>query len=123
MVGAPLSVAGRSAVLLTVLAITFNVIGPVCANVIQLLQLTFEIGLQSSAVVTLKGSQLVDLLLQHVTLASERFQHGGLLLLSLGKHARGTLARLGDHLLVPRAGLGDQRVVLGLTGREELGMF
>ena len=123
MVGAPALVAGRSAVLLTVLAFTFTVVGPVGANVIQPLQLTFEIGLQSSAVVTLKGSQLVDLLLQHVTLTSERVKHCRLLLLGLGKHARGPLARLGDHLLMPGAGLGDQRVMLGLTSRQELGML
>jgi hypothetical protein len=78
-------------------------------------------------VATLKGSQLLDLLLQQVPLATELLKYRGPLLLGLGDHFGGTLARLGDQALMlgiglghERLGLGDERVVLGLAGGHEL---
>ena len=134
--GAPLRLLlrRRSAVLplatrlVAVTVVGSPLLGP---DLIQLVQLTLEVGLQTSAVVTLKDPQLVDLLLQQGTFVTEGLKHLGPLLLCLGDHSGGTLARLGDHLLVLRRGLGnqllvpgsslgDELIVLGLTGRPKL---
>ena len=80
----------------------------------QLEQLGLEVGLQPGTVVALESAQLVDLLLQQVTLATELLKHRGLLLLGLGDHPRRALTRLRDHLLMPCTGLRDERVVLCL---------
>ena len=88
--------------------------------VAELVKLALEVGLQTGAVVALEGSQLVDLLLQHVTLSSELVQHRRLPLLSLGDHPGRALARLGDHLLMARGCFADELVVLCLTGGREL---
>ena len=89
--------------------------GVISADLIQLTQLILEVGLQTGAVVTLEGPQLIDLLLQKAPLVSERLKYLSPLLLGLGDHSGGTLARLGDHLLVPRCCLGDEGIVLGLS--------
>ena len=90
------------------------------ARVLQLEQLGLEVRLQPGAVVALEGAQLVDLLLQQVTLATQLRKHRGLRLLGLGDHPRRALTSLRDHLLVPGAGLGDERIVLRLSGGQEL---
>src|SRR5450759_1043273 len=82
--------------------------GLVSAGLLQLDQLALEVRLQMGAVVTLAGSQLFDLFLQHATLATEPLKHLGPLLLGLGDQ---------------RFGLGDQLVMLGLTGGHELVVF
>src|SRR5665811_156974 len=79
--------------------------GLIGAGLLQLDQLALEVGLQMGAMVTLEGSQLLDLLLQHATFATELLKQLGPPLLGLGDK---------------RFGPGDECVVLGLTGREKL---
>src|SRR5665811_375453 len=90
--------------------------GLVGAGLLQLDQLALEVGLQMGAVVTLDGSQLFDLFLQHATLATEPRKHLGPLVLGLGDQCFG----LGDQLVVLGLASGYELVVLGLTGREKL---
>ena len=90
--------------------------GLVGAGLLQLDQLALEVGLQTGTVVTLDGSQLFDLFLQHATLATEPRKHLGPRLLSLDDQCFG----LGDQLVMLGLAGGHELVVLGLTGREKL---
>src|SRR5450759_4859203 len=90
--------------------------GLVGAGLLQLDQLALEVGLQMGAVVTLAGSQLLDLFLQHAALATEPLKHLGPLLLGLDDQRLG----LGDQLVVLGLASGHELVVLGLTGQEKL---
>src|SRR5664280_2635796 len=90
--------------------------GLVGAGLLQLNQLALEVGLQTRAVVTLDGSQLFDLFLQHATLATEPRKHLGPLVLGLCDQRFG----LGDQLVVLGLAGGYELVVLGLTSREKL---
>src|SRR5665647_2577967 len=90
--------------------------GLVGAGLLQLDQLALEVGLQMGAVVTLDGSLLFDLFLQHATLATEPRKHLGPRLLGLDDQCFG----LGEQLVVLGHASGCELVVLGLTGREKL---
>src|SRR5450759_4322137 len=90
--------------------------GLVGAGLLQLDQLALEVGLQMGAVVTFEGSQLFDLFLQHAPLTTEPLKHLGPLLLGLDDQRFG----LGDQLVMLGLTGGYELVVLGLTGQEKL---
>src|SRR5665811_2154619 len=90
--------------------------GLVGAGLLQLDQLALEVGLQMGSVVMLEGSQLFDLFLQHATLATEPRKHLGPLLLGFDDQCFG----LGDERVMLGLTGGYELVVLGLTGREKL---
>src|SRR5680860_1353267 len=74
-------------------------------------------------VFTRKSPMVIDLLLQQSTLAAELLKNRVPLLLGLCDDFSGTLACIGDQMLVlgtglgkKRLGIGDDHVVLGLAG-------